>query len=81
MLLQVKRTLTPTTLDSAAGEIAAIESFISAAIPELKGTLKYGLVSAFTGGATQWTDLPKGSLHKILIQTLDAQGRLLFAAH
>ena len=37
VLLQVKRTLTPATLDSAAGEVAAIESFIATARPELVG--------------------------------------------
>ncbi|MEO3690202.1 S1 RNA-binding domain-containing protein [Roseateles paludis] len=77
VLLQVKRTLTPATLDSAAGEIDAIESFVSTARPELKGELRYGVVSAFTSGATKWTDLPKGSLHKNLIGKLEAQGRLV----
>ncbi len=77
VLLQVKRTLTSATLDSAAGEVNAIESFVSTTRPELKGALKYGVVSAFTSGATQWTDLPKGSLHKNLIGNLEAQGRLV----
>lgn len=77
VLLQVKRTLTPATLDSAAGEIDAIESFICTTRPELKGALKYGVVSAFTSGATQWTDLPKGSRHKNIIRDLQTQGRLV----
>jgi len=77
VLLQVKRTLTPSTLDSAAGEVASIESFEVSARPDLKGTFKYGVVSAFTSGATQWADLPKGSLHRGLIEQLGAEGRLV----
>lgn len=77
VLLQAKRTLTPATLESAAGEIAAIESFIATTRPELVGTIKYGVVSAFTSKGTQWTDLATGSAHKSLIQSLAAHGRLL----
>ena len=77
VLLQVKRTLTPATLDSAAGEVAAIEAFVASARPDLNGTFKYGVVSEFNRGATQWIDLPKGSSHKSLIERLGAEGRLI----
>lgn len=77
ILLQAKRTLTSTTLDAAAGEIAAIEAFVNAKHPALAGSFKYGVVSVFNPDAKGWTDLPKTSIHTALIQGLQAAGRLL----
>jgi hypothetical protein len=77
ILLQVKRTLTRTTLDSAAGEIASIESFIASTRPDLKGAFRYGVVFEFTAGAARWDDLPKGSAQSDLIQALASEGRLV----
>lgn len=74
ILLQVKRTLTTTTLDDAAAEMAAIEAVAAARNPAVKPV--YGVVCQYTKIDLDWQRLPAASAHRALVARLSAEGRL-----
>ncbi|WP_435456943.1 hypothetical protein [Variovorax sp. LT2P21] len=74
VLLQVKRTLTAATLDSAAEEVAAIESVDLAQAQPVKPC--YGVVCQHRSIDLDWARLPSASPHAKLVNRLHAEGRL-----
>ena len=73
ILLQVKRTLTATTLDDAATEMAAIEAVAAARNPAVKpftGSCQYARIDL------DWQRLPAASANRALVTRLLAEGRL-----
>ena len=74
ILLQVKRTLTATTLDDAATEMAAIEAVAAARNPAVKPV--YGIVCQYARIDLDWQRLPAASANRALVTRLLAEGRL-----
>ncbi|WP_241070577.1 hypothetical protein [Achromobacter insuavis] len=74
VLLQVKRTLTAATLDSAAGEVAAIEAVDAAQAEPVRP--RYGVVCQHRSIDLNWAQLPSTSPHSNLVKRLQAEGRL-----
>ncbi len=74
VLLQVKRTLSRTSLDDAAAEMAAIEAVASQQQPPVNPT--YGVVCQYAEIELDWRNLPSKSPQQALVKRLLVEGRL-----
>jgi len=75
--VQVKRTLTTTTLKDAATEVDAIYRFLQTHDPQVAQQVRFRLVAARSETPWQWSNVPATHPAHATLATLLSQGRLL----
>ncbi|MFP5977212.1 S1 RNA-binding domain-containing protein [Enterobacter mori] len=75
--IQVKRTLTATSLKDAAFEVVAIDRFLDNHYPSIRNQVKFNLIAAQGSAEIQWSDIPETHETRTTIDKLINKNRLL----